>query len=548
MDKKSFLNLFPYEQIRPHQLEVLNKIYDNYDKYDNFIIQAPTGTGKSALAYTICNSKQKGMILTGTKLLQDQYIKEFPLLHCVKGKTSYKCLLDKYKDCSNGPCVHTGNEDANICKDCLYKQAIKQINADVTVITNYSCLINNHSIKTRKNDVVIFDEAHTLEDALVEVQAFSIDKQKLLERYELDEFIEELEDPLLASMVFTGLGFSDNEKTIEYNDKKYPRNIFILYIIEKLLAKKWNSLLTFDEYSDEELKIQEEITKLRSKLKSYLDTYRNSNWIVNIVNKNSITIQPLNVAKLFNNLTKNCKKKIFMSATIISVQDFIDTFNLDPKKTAYIEVKETFNPSYAPIISYPVGRMGYKDIDKTIPSIIKAIQDILEIHKNEKGLILTNNYRITESIINQVKTNRFIHKYEKSYYYLTNEEMYQKHIKSKKPTVLISPSMNTGVDLPDDQSRFQIIVKLPYDNLGDKRIAYKAKTDRNWYMTRMIRSFIQSCGRSVRNENDWAVTYVLDSSFLYTINENKDKLTDTFRSRIFYQCDFNLQEFYQHIN
>jgi Rad3-related DNA helicase len=127
--------------------------------------------------------------------------------------------------------------------------------------------------------------------------------------------------------------------------------------------------------------------------------------------------------------------------------------------------------------------------------------------------------------------------------FISNEYLIQQHIRIDKPTVLISPSMNTGVDLPDDLARFQIIVKMPYGTLGNKRIKEKSKIDNTWYQVDMIRNFIQSCGRGVRSEDDYCVTYVLDSSFYYCIKQNL-KYISQIKERIILDKDkFNYDEF-----
>ena len=58
--------------------------------------------------------------------------------------------------------------------------------------------------------------------------------------------------------------------------------------------------------------------------------------------------------------------------------------------------------------------------------------------------------------------------------------------------------------------RFQIFVKVPFPSLGDKFV--KAKLDYNpaWYDWQTCTSILQGVGRSVRSEDDWAITYFLD--------------------------------------
>ena len=78
--------------------------------------------------------------------------------------------------------------------------------------------------------------------------------------------------------------------------------------------------------------------------------------------------------------------------------------------------------------------------------------------------------------------------------------------------VLLSSSLWEGVDLKDDLSRFQIIAKVPYPNYKEKRT--KAKMDKfpMWYTSQTLTKLLQGFGRSIRSEDDWAKTYVLDTA------------------------------------
>ena len=93
------------------------------------------------------------------------------------------------------------------------------------------------------------------------------------------------------------------------------------------------------------------------------------------------------------------------------------------------------------------------------------------------------------------------------------EAALQKHIKSKLPTILISPSMTEGVDLKGKLSEFQILCKVPFPYLGDKVVKKKMSKWKWWYNTQTIRTIIQSIGRSIRSKDDKAVTYILDSDW-----------------------------------
>ena len=88
--------------------------------------------------------------------------------------------------------------------------------------------------------------------------------------------------------------------------------------------------------------------------------------------------------------------------------------------------------------------------------------------------------------------------------------------------------MAEGVDLKGNLSSFQIICKMPFPYLGDKVIKKKMKKWNWWYDTQTVRSIIQSVGRSIRNEKDTAVTYILDDDWKRLKSKAKDLFPKSF--------------------
>jgi len=97
--------------------------------------------------------------------------------------------------------------------------------------------------------------------------------------------------------------------------------------------------------------------------------------------------------------------------------------------------------------------------------------------------------------------------------------------------VLISPSLFEGVDLPDDASRFQIIVKAPYASLGDNRIKYIAENHKDIYSLNTILKIVQGCGRSVRSQNDHCTTYFLDNNIRWLWNSDDNIWKNEFETK-----------------
>ena len=109
------------------------------------------------------------------------------------------------------------------------------------------------------------------------------------------------------------------------------------------------------------------------------------------------------------------------------------------------------------------------------------------------------------------------------------DEVLKKHLNSDKPTILLSPSMTEGVDLQEESSRFQIVCKVPYPYLGDKLVKKRMNKWDWWYPLQTAKTIVQSVGRSIRSNEDFAVTYILDENWNYFYSRNKNIFPEDFR-------------------
>ena len=90
---------FPFKTPRNEQLETISEIKEAIDNgYKYIILEAGTGTGKSAIAATLASMYDSSYILTVTKQLQDQYLDDFSDLgfKVVKGRGNF--YFKKYED------------------------------------------------------------------------------------------------------------------------------------------------------------------------------------------------------------------------------------------------------------------------------------------------------------------------------------------------------------------------------------------------------------------------------------------------------------------
>jgi Rad3-related DNA helicase len=80
--------------------------------------------------------------------------------------------------------------------------------------------------------------------------------------------------------------------------------------------------------------------------------------------------------------------------------------------------------------------------------------------------------------------------------------------------VFVSVAFNEGQDWKYDVCDAQILLKVPFPDLGDKRVKRRLDIGRQqWYSNQAMLEVIQAYGRAVRAEDDRARFYIVDGSF-----------------------------------
>lgn len=297
--------------------------------------------------------------------------------------------------------------------------------------------------------------------------------------------------------------------------------------VKLLLGDAVGDLNDMDSLTDEQLdlisgehKEYYELDKFYHKLKVFLQSDMDK-WLIDPI-KGGLILTPLEITDIFKNMINKMAtdKIIFMSATILDIEGFINILGLSKDDVHVIRADSNFNPEKSPIIFEPTCKMNYQSLQnkENLEKIKNKVIEILNKHQNEKGIIHTGNQTISRYIMDNIFDERLLVRLDD----ITNMDIIKQHQNSKEPTVLVSSSLSEGVDLKGDLSRFQIIIKLPFLSLADQRVKIKSQQN-DWYLCQMFRKFVQQCGRSTRNEEDYSVTYVLDSTFKYWYSKVKGK-------------------------
>jgi Rad3-related DNA helicase len=172
------------------------------------------------------------------------------------------------------------------------------------------------------------------------------------------------------------------------------------------------------------------------------------------------------------------------------------------------------------------GEMSWKNKEQSIRGNTKIVEKIISHHQDENGLIHTVNYEIMNFIRNNLDNKRFI------YYNNSKEKEVAINRFYQTGGVLIGPSHFEGLNFTDEQSRFQIIMKVPYLTLGDNFIMEKSKLNPLWYNWKTYVTLIQGIGRSIRHHDDYATTYIVDGSFNKFIDLNQSFFSQNIKDRL----------------
>lgn len=500
---------------RAQQEKILQFTKDSISSGKKFVmIDAPTGVGKSYAAIMIAdwyrktiNKKARVDIVTNTKLLQDQYIRDFSFAANLKGKNNYWCKRQNM-GCGDAQILNKATEKK--CEACPHKIAQSFFIRNPLSLTNFH-LITSYSMYSpelmaeRNSKLLIIDEAHAFEEAFCDFIASAFSERSLkqldiwqtwMERdldnigsiFELSDYVKSVIVPLLSTRATDLL---DEAKELRNRTKK-------LDLIKKA----------------------DHVDKSMCKYNRFVNDRKNyeTNWTfekdLDQYGKTRILVEPiwgnLYLPEMFWDKYDHV---IFMSGTILDRELFSFIMGVEEEESEYLSLPCPFLAEKRPVVYLKFGKMSYYNKKETFSRAVPIIKKILEKNHEHKGIIHTANYEFSNWIKNSIKDDRLLFHDSQ-----TREKSLTEHLSSQLETVLVSPSMINGVDLKDNYSRFQVILKVPFPNLVSTKIKKRLESKPEWYNWKTLVDLLQSYGRSIRNDDDWAETYILDECFDQILN------------------------------
>jgi Rad3-related DNA helicase len=521
--------------------------------------------------------KQLTYFLTSAKMLQEQIdtdldrfdFREF--IFMLKGVANYKCIYETFRlskpknsvdlddlTYSDRPCKgFTKKERQRMfpCDNvCPYQVARYEASEKSCTVLNYAYFLNimrsfNPFFGTRF--LTLADEAHLIPDIVCNI--FNT---------EFNQFVVNQLNKLFQTIQ---MSYPENRKL--YDAQKNLNLCFKLFSnplqdIEDL--KYYFDHLTHFKHLLKEFQSQPEIygpelgnigtnlervDELLSKREWFfdlvdnrpLDLFFESEIVAEDRNYNTkvykFIVRDLSEAEMVrSNFLVKLNKGIFMSATLGDIDEYAMMMGMKPDEYTGFRLPSLFDFSKSPVYLCKSGWLNYKNFEATIDKVIMdAIKICNEYHPNEKGIIHTSTFKICQLIKDKIELglvpdrNRFLF-YNNA---KEKEEMVQLLKESNKPYIIVGPSLYEGLDLKDDQGRFNILVKVPYSALTDYT---KKKIERFpfWYKRNTVEKIVQAIGRTNRHTNDYSTVYLLDSLFEKIIWDTNDSIVERITNKKIY--------------
>lgn len=436
--------------------------------------------------------KPGGTILTSQKILQDQYASEFGSIGLadLRGASNYRCG-EQESNCEIGSVMN--KLAGTICEHCPYRSAKAAFMASPRGITNFAYYLTDSMFKRQlpKRKLIIIDEAHNTENVLIAFSEIGISANRL------EEFDIKLPTKPLTTI-------PETKYWVEHTVIQ-AADIYGIKLKEEIAAalQGHGSLMAL-------LKKEMNLSSFKSNLGKFLES-ESEMWFIH--QTDGLGIKPLR-GDVFSEelLFSRAEKIMFMSATILDPRTFVRNLGISVKDCGYMSLPSEFAQDNRKIIFTPAGSMSYKNYDTTLPKLLNKIERILEKHKNEKGIIHCQSFKLMNHI--QQGLRRSPH-YSRLVAHDSQSRAYavDRHLTSTEPTVLLSPSMTEGLDLRGDLSRFQVVAKMPFNNLADPYVKRRMELDKAWYSWTTALTLIQGLGRSIRSKEDYARSYIIDQDF-----------------------------------
>lgn len=521
-----------FQEIRDGQLRAVEEVKRAFDRGCKVVwLDAPTGSGKSLAGELVRRRMQveKGLYICTTKALQDQYVGDFDYARVLKGVTNYlpsgvgwrQSMGTRQEtgarltcgDCDRGPTrVPMDEQTCTYCADvawCPYQVAKREaLGAPVGVLnTAYALAEWNGPGRWSKRELVIADEADLLEQSLM-------------------GFVE----LKLGGRLVKGLGLEVPKKGSHHKTiRAWLEEEFLVALRADVGARR-------KDQSVEGRRMVERLTRVVGQVERVVK--REEGWCRDNDDEErderyggaggGLVLKPVSVEDVGEEyLWRHADRWLCMTGTLVSAEVEAEALGLEEAgiKWDVVTMDMEFPREDRRVVYVPAGGMTRKEEEQGKPRVFKALEKVLKKHPDGNVLIHTWTYKLARETVEYLKAQgwgamRPIITYQDGKGKDAALERFKREgLKRARQegmgAIMVAASMDRGVDLPGDECRVQVVLKVPMASLGDRQVSerLRAPGGQRWYLQGTVRSVLQMTGRAVRYKGDWAVCYVLDKHF-----------------------------------
>lgn len=485
-----------HDEWRPHQLETVNWINETEG---TILLEAPTGSGKTAIARALCNNK-KGIALVRTKNLQKTNYQDSYGFVALFGRSNYPCdHPDVDVDATAENCLYDENRSAmcpaySICK--YYNRRTDAI-ASSKAALNYPYWLTTYNFWPSP-ELLICDEAHQLPDITLDWAGIHINEWQRRE-WELPMF------PILKSSNIQSAFFKPEpveEKALDW--------------LRRSLAVVDNKVQRLSIIGKSDKETAKKITqgeRLIAKIKSTIDALEKSprDWFI-ISGPGASTFKgeqvrafvarPLTAKHHFPGYFMSEEwQTLIMSATIGNPEVFASELGIQEFNAR--SIPSVWDAKRRPIVELDVPRLGQKAPDsaweKQADSIAKAINSV---PSDWHGIIHTTSIaeapRLASRLARRGLSDRvFVPRHASTTQMSADWEVRKR---MHKGSLMICWAFWEGYDGLEE--KINIAAKVPYPYLGDEYERQRRNYNGKFFLQRTAWQLEQGLGRSRRGREE----------------------------------------------
>lgn len=566
-----FKDYFPYSTYREGQEEAIEKIAKAFSKgYKYVVLDAPTGAGKSAINTAFARGFEKSFYTTPQNSLVDQIEADDKLkghYESLKGKSHYECQNTDCKEFSQGQ--HTAEECENnidnegtkdkICCDARFVHDFRNPDADKSTFKTRDQLVtelysdttcdyprelwealNSSNMLTNtflfsispflnKRDLAIIDESHNLEDVIFNFVEISLTSRKVPFYKEIKEDLPTENPKELEEFIVNDLrDICDNKlKQLEESETSGGARS----------VKETEADMNDQDVEQREKELKEEKDEIRE-LMDKIDRIDDLDEEFVVEQKDEtdsvdgVILKPVYCGDFFQNkIAPKADYFLLSSATFTNAKKSLEKLDVPKTDVKVVSLGSNFPENKRPVYFEDVTDLrSTKKDEGDLKDIAEKVLQIMSRYQNKKGIIHCVSYKRQgeiKQILEELGGGSRIIAHGRN----DSDEKLEEFKKKDDNSVFLSVSKEEGVDLKDDQARFNILVKMPNPYM-DERVQHRVfkKGEWPWYFTKTAVSTAQAYGRTTRSKNDWSDFYILDSHFKEIFLRNEEKFPPWFRS------------------